>query len=217
MKEKKSLRKKTSPYANINWDKASVLFKRPLSESSTSGSFPTVSSILHIVAAAGVIGLMFAAPASAKNLAPFILGKRKYSGGKGRKILRQLAKQKYIHITDHPDGSSTVRITREGKIRALTYDVNSLHLIKPSQWDKKWRVVIFDISERNRKLRDIFRLRLRQLGLYLLQESVYVSPYKCFDEVEFLRELYGVPFAVKYLLVEKIEDDDALRARFDLE
>jgi len=59
-------------------------------------------------------------------------------------------------------------------------------------------------------------MRLRQLGLYQLQKSVFVSPYPCFDEIEFLRELYGERLSVQYLLVEKLEDDDWLRDRFQL-
>ncbi len=57
---------------------------------------------------------------------------------------------------------------------------------------------------------------LRQLELYPLQKSVFVSPYPCFDEVEFLRELYGVAFTVRYLLVERIEKDEFLKQHFNV-
>ena len=100
--------------------------------------------------------------------------------------------------------------------RALTYQLDTMMVRKPKRWDKKWRVVIFDIPEKYRRVRDIFRSRLRQLSLYQLQESVYISPYPCFSEIEFLRELYGVSFTVSYLLVDRIEDDELLRSHFEL-
>ncbi len=44
-------------------------------------------------------------------------------------------------------------------------------------WDKKWRVVIFDISELNRRVRDGLRHKLRELGFGMLQESVWITPH----------------------------------------
>jgi CRISPR-associated endonuclease Cas2 len=75
---------------------------------------------------------------------------------------------------------------------------------------------MFDVPNKYGKTRDVFRLRLEQLGLKKLQKSVYVSPYSCFQEVEFLRELYGIAITVQYLLVEQIEDDAFLKRQFNL-
>ena len=101
-------------------------------------------------------------------------------------------------------------------VKALTYRLDTLMITKPKRWDKKWRVVIFDIPIKYNRVRDIFRSRLVQMGMYQLQESVYIYPYSCFSEIEFLRELYGVPFTARYLLVEHIENDDFLKYHFEL-
>lgn len=145
-----------------------------------------------------------------------VLGNRRYSGWRTRQLLDRFEKQKYVSVSEHADGKITVSITEKGMTRALTYELETLSMIKPKRWDKKWRIVIFDIPEKHKGIRDIFRMRLRQLGLFQLQESVYVSPYPCFDEVEFLRELYGVAFTARYLLAEKIEDDESLKQHFTL-
>ena len=100
--------------------------------------------------------------------------------------------------------------------KALTYQLDTMKLDRPKKWDKKWRVVIFDVPNKYGRTRDIFRKRLDQLGLRKIQKSVYVSPYPCFKEVEFLRELYGIPVTVQYLLVEQIEDDAFLKRQFNL-
>ncbi|MEX1052278.1 MAG: PaaX family transcriptional regulator C-terminal domain-containing protein [Patescibacteria group bacterium] len=48
------------------------------------------------------------------------------------------------------------------------------------KWDKKWRIIIFDIEEENRNTRDLLRIKIKELGFGLLQKSVWVSPYNVF-------------------------------------
>lgn len=204
------------PYAHIDWKKASQLFQKPFVGEKKNRFIPATKEILHILAAAGTIGFAFISPRGANAISELLVGDRPYSRWGTKKIIAQLEKQKYVSIKENSDGNTTVYITKKGLRRALSYNLDSMHISKPKQWDGKWRVVIFDVPERHHRLRDAFRHRLRQLNLYLLQESVYVFPYPCFDEVEFLRELFDVSFSVRYLLVEKIEEDAALRRYYDL-
>lgn len=212
-------RRKTNrhdPYANIDWEKASELFKYPPQTAQTDKKIPPVKEILKVLTVVGAVGLIFAFPGAAAGIAALVPGGNSYSRWGIKKAIRRLEKQKFVTTKENADGSTTVKITQKGMTRALTYQLDTLELKKPKRWDGKWRVVIFDVPEKYRRLRDIFRMRLGQLGLYQLQESVYVSPYPCFNEIEFLRELYSVSFNVRYLLVEKIEEDSLLRAHFEL-
>ncbi len=203
-------------YAHIDWEKVSALFQNSKPGATYKTVFPSTKQVLHFLAAAGAIGLIFAFPGAAPAIGKLVLGKDEYVPWKMKKTIGQLEKQNFVTVKENKDGSTTVMITREGLSRALTYRLDTLEIRKPRKWDGKWRVVIFDIPEKYKGLRDIFRSRLRQLDLYLLQESVYVSPYPCFSEIEFLRELYGVAFKVRYLLVEKIEGDEQLKSYFSL-
>lgn len=45
-------------------------------------------------------------------------------------------------------------------------------------WDGKWRVVVFDIPERQRQLRDFLRNTMKRLGAYELLRSFWVYPYR---------------------------------------
>lgn len=206
-----------NPYARVNWEKAAILFQQPINSAAQTKSFPSTRQILRLLAAAGSIGLIFAFPGAAPALGSLVLGKKSYPRWQTRKVINQLGQQKYVTIHENDDGSVTVKTTHRGILRALTYQLESMQLKKPRKWDKKWRVVMFDIPDKHKRVRELFRVRLKQLELDQFQESVYISPYPCFDEIEFLRELYGVPFSIKYLLVEKIEDDEFLRTRFELE
>lgn len=207
--------KRDSPYADIDWKKAAVLFQRQIS-SASSHKFPITRELLSTLAKVGAVGMIFLFPGAAPALGSLVLGEKSYPRWQTKQILSQLEKRKYVTIKYHGDGKVTVKITKNGMIRALTYELETLTLKKPKHWDRKWRVVIFDIRDKYRHVRDLFRMRLGQLGLYRFQESVYVSPYNCFNEIEFLRELYGVAITVRYLLVDKIEDDIYLRRHFEL-
>lgn len=208
---------RTPVFATIDWEKTAVLFQRQPQQKKERGTYPPTKEILGFLAAAGTVGLVFAFPPALAGVAALVrLGSRDYSGWGIRRTLRRLERQKYVIIEEGEDGRVTVRISQNGMTRALSYQLDTMVLNKPKRWDKKWRVVIFDIEEKYKGFRDAFRLRLGQLGLYQLQESVYVSPYPCFNEVEFLRELYGVSFTVRYIIADQIEDDEQLRQRFDL-
>lgn len=44
-----------------------------------------------------------------------------------------------------------------------------------SKWDGKWRIVIFDIPEKLRIVRNLFRRRLKDWGFRIFQQSVWIT------------------------------------------
>lgn len=214
--KKKRSRKTISPYIDIDWEKAAVLFKNYTPQVSQKHKYPPVKDILSVLAKVGGIALIFAFPGAAPAIGALFSEDSSYEPWRAKNVIDKLAKRKFVTVETQEDGSVRVEITRNGLTKALSYKLDEMILRQSNKWDKKWRVVIFDIPEKYKRIRDVFRLRLQQLGLYFLQESVYVSPYPCFEEIEFLRELYGVSFKVRYLLVEKIEEDDLIKEHFSL-
>lgn len=205
-------------YAAIDWEKAAKLFRTSSQhDESVKHVYPPVKKILKALAIAGSVGLIFAFPGAAPAIGSLFLGQKQYNPWKTKHVISRLRKRKLVSTKYNDDGSVTVTLTKDGMLQAITYQLESMKLKKMNKWDNKWRVVIFDIPEKYRKTRDIFRMRLKQLGLTILQESVYVSPYPCFKEIEFLRQLYAISIKVRYLLVEKIEEDEELRSYFELE
>lgn len=85
---------------------------------------------------------------------------------------------------------------------------------KPPRWDGKWRLIIYDIRKEKRYLSEIFRSFLRKMEFLQLQRSVYLTPYKCDEQIEFLRQYYGLDKEVLYLVVEKIENEKAYKDYF---
>lgn len=131
--------------------------------------------------------------------------------------LGRLAAQGLIKF-EKRDGKSYARITPSGK-KALALAQQKATLIegKKRRWDKRWRVVIFDIQERRRRTRDRLRITMRELGFVHLQDSVWVYPYDCEDLMALLKADLKLGSAVLYMVVEHIENDKHLRAEFGFE
>lgn len=51
------------------------------------------------------------------------------------------------------------------------------------KWNKKWVILIFDIEEKSRKLRNKLRNKLKNIGFGMLQESVWITPLPIINEL----------------------------------
>ncbi|OHA91708.1 MAG: CRISPR-associated endonuclease Cas2 [Candidatus Zambryskibacteria bacterium RIFCSPHIGHO2_01_FULL_44_22b] len=107
-------------------------------------------------------------------------------------------------------------LTEEGEIRLRQLEIDGYKLPRPNKWDKKWRVIIFDIPEKKKSIREKVRKLFESLGLYRLQDSVWVYPYDCEDIVGLLKTGFGVGKDVLYMIVDEIENDRRLRDEFKL-
>jgi len=76
--------------------------------------------------------------------------------------------------------------------------------------------VAFDIPEDYKRARDALRRKLQQLGFRELQKSVFVFPYECKDEIEFIVEFFAIRKYVRYGVLDLIDNDLQLRKTFRL-
>ncbi|MGB9680674.1 MAG: hypothetical protein ACPLYC_00520, partial [Minisyncoccia bacterium] len=76
---------------------------------------------------------------------------------------------------------------------------------KVGQLKGKYLVVIFDIPEEIRFLRDRFRESLKNLKFEKLQQSVWVTSLNFLPEVYSLIKLYKLEKYVKLMLAEKLD------------
>ncbi len=115
------------------------------------------------------------------------------------------------------DGRKFARLTPAGTERLrLEQQKAALLLQKNKRWDKRWRVVIFDIPEYRRGTRDKLRLTMRTSGFYRLQDSVWLYPYDCEDFMTLVKADLKIGNAILYMVVEKIENDGKIKAHFAL-
>lgn len=134
-----------------------------------------------------------------------------------RKAIKGLYQSRLIDIKENPDNTVTMVLSTNGKkkVKILTYNLENVSVKIPQHWDKLWRLIIFDIPKHMKKEREVFRTKLRHLGFYLLQKSVYIFPYNCSDEIDFLIEFLNVRPYVRQLVVKEIDNEIHLKDIFE--
>jgi DNA-binding transcriptional regulator PaaX len=109
----------------------------------------------------------------------------------------------YVKIKNY-DGQKMFSITPKGYSKILQI---KLKLKKKKQKiDGKFRIVIFDVSEKERLKREFFRGALKSFGFKQLQKSVWYSPYDVFKELGFFVKDCRLEKNVKFILATKIQE-----------
>lgn len=183
--------------------------------------YAPVKEILALIGRGAVIPAALLAPKAAPLLLSLVRESpdrnawKHYNSSYLKRTLRRLEKQKQVEIVEE-NGQQVFHLTQHGKRKILKYSFDTLKVEKPKSWDRKWRLVIYDVPENEDRTRDVIRSTLRSLGFYQIQESVYLFPYPCFNQIEFLRQYYFLGLHVQYMVVERIEHDEAHKTYFNL-
>ena len=168
--------------------------------------------ILETVAAAGVLGVALVAPnvlGALRKLGVDVSGRKKEVVNASRKNLVATGILEY-------DARGLLRLTEKGKKKLRSIERCDYQVPRPSKWDKRWRVLIFDIKEERKSLRDKVRQTLVMIGFVRLQDSVWVYPYDCEDIITLLKADFMIGKEVLYLIVDRIEYDHQLKDSFGL-
>ena len=117
-------------------------------------------------------------------------------------FISYLVKQGYIKHVFTGD-TSRVLITRKGAQKALRIQWKLRK--KKHRADGKLQMVIFDIPEKKKFLREAFRGALSLMGYQKLQQSVWVCPYEVSQETEEAIKEYSLNGYVRSFIIEKVE------------
>jgi len=167
--------------------------------------------ILAFLLLVGAITVAATSPYFLYNLTRFVLKNKKFRHFGDEKKIRDafyyLKRNGLIRIKkDSYD--IVVTPTEKGKRRAAINKLIDLRITTPQKWDGLWRVVIFDIPDTQKIKRNAFRKKLKELGFYSLQKSVWLHPLDCNKEIDFLRNFFGLnKKQIEILLVKSIEND----------
>lgn len=107
-----------------------------------------------------------------------------------------------------------IEITKKGQRRLKDRTYSKLAIPVPEKWDKKWRLVFFDIPYEASNNRNSLTFKLKQLGYQTLQKSVWVHPFPSKQEIEVVSERLGLRKYITYVEIDKIDADGKLRKRF---
>jgi len=151
----------------------------------------TKDTILKI-AAAGILMLGGGSPFTVRSIQTYFKDRDKRLARRRARIIWELQKRKVISITELEDGRIKIELAQRGKKIIQIYKLEDVKLKRPKVWDKRWRIVMYDIPSKRRSASQAFRKKLEDLGLYRLQKSVWISPYDCLSELDFLASIFEI-------------------------
>ncbi|OHA17596.1 MAG: CRISPR-associated endonuclease Cas2 [Candidatus Taylorbacteria bacterium RIFCSPLOWO2_02_FULL_43_11] len=170
-------------------------------------------ALLLSVAAAGVLSVTLLAPNALQALEKMGIINFK----KRQKEFINVARERLVEqglLTK--DSRGLLQLTAKGKQTLRRLELTDFQFKKPKKWDKKWRVLIFDIPEYRRALREKVRRTLRAIGFVRVQDSVWVYPYPCEDLITLLKADFKVGKDILYLVAEEMEYSFKLKKFFGL-
>lgn len=183
--------------------------------------------VLKIIAGSAFLGIALTAFIAVPNLAvaakPLLeyfrdRDKREWQNEKRniRSAIERLQRRRLVKLIERKDGAYLV-ITEKGKDMIKKFEIESIRIQEPEEWNRKWHVVIFDIPEKYKTARDALRRKLRVVGFYSLQKSSFVYPHECRDEVDFISQFFGVGKYIQYLICDDLGvNEGTIRRHFNL-
>ena len=184
-------------------------FRKPKSE--------IVKDILSWLAIAGLVYFAASSPYFALNLQKNFKRWRQYKRIKISNTFSRLRREGCLKI-ENKKGQLYISLTEKGRKKAGWQQINSLKIKRPKKWDGKWRMVIFDIAQLKKLYREVLRGKLKQLGFRQLQKSIWIHPFDCQDEIDLLRDFFGLSDnELRLVLAEDIGKDEKLKHLFHLE
>lgn len=169
--------------------------------------------VLKVIAVAGFLTMAICAPNALQVLGMFDKNRRRPA--QVNRVLRRLVHQKLVRVFNDQN-KQYVELTKKGEQYLAEYEDGHKIFPKPKKWDGKYRILIFDIWERRRQVRDELREWLRRFGFLHLQDSVWVYPYDCEEIITLLKTRFRVGNGLLSIVAESIENDRWLRKEFGL-
>ena len=137
--------------------------------------------------------------------------RRKFS-----QALWRLKRDRLIITSQKSNKTFVVELTEKGSRKVREFQFVDLAIKIPKRWDGVWRIVIFDIPNKRNAGRETLRSKIKELDFYQLQKSVWVFPYPCEKEIEFITELFHLYPYVQIIEATKIKNDAKLRKYYGL-
>ncbi len=137
----------------------------------------------------------------------YLFIKAKFKNESYRKIythIYQLEKRGYLEKYKHKD-VEFIRLSERGQ--------DALETFKREK-DGKWKMIIFDIPESKRAVRDYLRTKIKQLGFKKWQHSIWITPYRLPHDVTEELKLLSEKYFVRLITIESINNDKGLKELF---
>ncbi|MBI5798442.1 MAG: hypothetical protein HZB10_00735 [Candidatus Yonathbacteria bacterium] len=170
-----------------------------------------VEIILSTLLVAGVIAMAVSMP-NVVQLFKYFDPKNSRDRSRVKNSVYRLEKAGFIKRKDGNGG--LFMLTQKGREKAMRYAILQMKISSQKTWDKKWRLIMFDIPEKKKQARSAINLALKRLGCVQYQKSVFVTPFPCEKEIDFVGECFGARDHIAMVVAIDIEKSDHLKKFF---
>ena len=177
--------------------------------------------VIALMICGGTVIATAIAPALISAAIPIAIAIQKKDKKKHLKFQKTLWYLRKTGIVDiqHYNGQIHISLTKKGESRAINWK-KILSMKKPdlpARWDRKWRILMFDISSSKRIKRDALRHLIKKLGMVQMQKSVWIHPFDCTEQVHFLKRFLDLnDTEVRLIVTESVGNDKPFRRKFNL-
>jgi len=176
--------------------------------------------ILALVAAAGIVTVASVAPNALKTANYCLKLRKKFKGLAYDEKQKKMEKAFYYLrssglIKFHGETSDLkISLTEKAKQMLVKVGFKTIQISKPKTWDKKWWLVASDIPTKEHRLgADQFRTKLKNMGFYFLQKSLWIYPYDPRGEIKFIAETYGIDNFITIMEINRLDREDEAKAK----
>jgi DNA-binding transcriptional regulator PaaX len=158
----------------------------------------TAKNTLKALGLAGAVSTALVAPNSTILIESIM---KRADKKKAQKTLSYLKYHNLVEVEER-NGNLFFKLTSKGRDRFERIMLDELNIKTPRKWDKKWRMIIFDIPSNKNTQRKQLLFYFRTLNFYMLQNSVWIHPFECKKEIGALLSYLQLEPYVTYVLVE---------------
>lgn len=170
--------------------------------------------ILSTLFAVGMLSVAIMAP-NALQIFKYFKPKNAYERGRIKRSVTRLEQQGFIEKKEGGAGNRFI-LTAKGEQRALRYKIETMKIKRQKKWDGKWRIIMFDVPEEKKMARRAINHALKKLGCIQYQKSVFITPFPCREEIDFVGKCFGVRHHMRLILADTIEGGASFKKTFQL-
>lgn len=121
------------------------------------------------------------------------------------RVAAELRRQNLVEISKQGKKHLLLQLSVKGIHRLQRSEISSVTIPEPALWDKKWRMVTYDIPAAHGIKRRVFTTELKRLGFAMVRESVWFHPHPCFDQLDELVRYCGIVPYVTFAEISRLD------------
>lgn len=169
--------------------------------------------VLSVLLVAGVIAVGATMP-NAVQLFKYFTPRNARERERVKQSVFRLEKKGLIKRKDTAEDGFV--LTTKGEEIAARIKLKSMSIVRQKKWDGKWRLVMFDVPENKRRARLSINGMLKKIGCMQYQKSVFITPFPCKKEIDFVGQCFGVRQNIRIIVADSIEEENPLKKAFKI-